>query len=405
MFAKKIKSSKQSFKLSLLTLSLLFAVGYGQRAYGSDDLSVPDQIKLASRLISDGRLDKAGGVLNLVEKVIEMKDHHESRYDYRMVRGVFYLQSLKFSEADTQISMAYELASTKDEKNDVLLYLAQAKFGNEDYAGVSRIFEDSSLTDLKIRSTKHPNLYTILTKSYLETKNILRALVLTDLVDNADEAIVFQKIEVYFSAGLHKKAYENALSFVSQSRTSSKDMLAIAAKVYRYQGIERLIEYLEVCLLLKPDDTTISHKLALSYIRSENYVAAESLLREVFVKKGDYAFELSELNLALGNLAQSSYYNIHVKDPLKKLKQKIAIFLASESYSEIASLHNEAKRYDLLKDQDFKYVMGYALMKSGSFDDSAVLISSITKPHLLPKALELRKTLKTCNQSQWQCIN
>lgn len=403
---------KIKFVVTLLTFAL--ALETTANAKQLAQLSIPELIRLSSRMIASGNVDKAKETLSegfSRFSELEKSDGKSTQdindiYQLFLLEGALELKSDNLDKAETVFSNAYRYStknSTKlsGNKVDAWSYLIKTLFKAKKYQKAVKTFEANE--GYQVALNEDTGLFYAITNSYSESNDLDTAIEISlgSYGDKTPKHLLVSS-NILFKSGLKKIALKRALKKLPS--LEEDDILELAALINKEDSQEALIVYLEAVLLEKNLSNDIKYKLASLYIGNGNITAAEALIRSIPGAADQYAFELAELNMQLGNLVMAKYYNSLVNDPKKKLKQRLAIYLSQENFDLIASLDKEIYRYGLIKTDEFKYLLAYSKMKVGKLEDSDSLLNQIKAPSYLAKIIEIKKQISECKTNKASCI-
>jgi Flp pilus assembly protein TadD len=405
-------------KIFLICLAMLFSTTPAN-GKSLEQLTTTELIKLAARITGAGKASKAREILKeatlrLPKDISDLSTEHSTddradQFEIALLRGIILLKEEKFGSAEIQFRRALEIArkfksNQRINKLEALSFYVKTLFKNEKHTKILSIYR--SERGLKAYSLEDSGLFFTLTSSLqITSKNSALDLAMYATRKNTDTNIISQSLNVMYKSGLKKLAFDLAIDISKKTGTSEEKIEKIAAVIYEHGSMNSLISFLETQALVNPKYKGLKHKLASAYISQNKYKSAESILRKLYVSGEDYSYELAELNLNLGNFSEAKFYNQGVKDSKKKIKQRFAIYLEQENYEGISALENEATRYALTEDDNFKYLLGYAHMKTGNLVKAQSVLAKITNPSLISRTIELRKNLKKCESHKWKCLN
>lgn len=106
-----------------------------------------------------------------------------------------------------------------------------------------------------------------------------------------------------------------------------------------------------------------------------------------------YHFHAAELFRQSGWKSRAFSHAIQIVDGDQKLKHKVALAVDENDYEEISSLAGPIQRSSLLKDDEVKYALGYALLRRGDNTQAIGILQKITNVSLSMKAEALRQSL------------
>lgn len=373
---------------SFLTLSApLFAVT-------SEDTAELDPLDLAALLISNKNYTRAASILGAIEDPNEVIPER-----FFALKGILELKQKRYAQALVNFK-----AAAKEGFKSVDLYegLAEAYLGLKQY--------DQGLEILKDHSPELENrlrFYQLKSSLLFESKNSAQG---WDVLHTGikrfprELSLMKQKWFYLMENHLYEVSFETAQIMMDNYKMNALD-LARMGQMYRSNGeFNKAILLGEVARLKDPSDEEITKDLVRSYIKIGNITASAKLFTELSRFHPEYLVEASELWRKAGHAVMALNLAMEIRNPVKKLKQNITLALLSEDFNKMVLLGQQGQRTKLKNDQDIQYALAYANFMVGDYKTTEKYLTSIHRPDLFKKALELREAINRCMQEVALCF-
>lgn len=375
-------------KIALLALFLLFACpSFAEPRVVIED-PVYDELEgtdLILALIRDGRLREANGLTREREAAARPQ---ESATLLR-VRGDLYRAEENWSKAQqayVRLLQAKELQSQSDLK--------------------SRIFESLAQVEYKLNNSK------ACAEAFAKTRHVLAE----------DQILLRSRCE--FAAGLWQQSWTTLQALAKDSRAGEREKIVLLIRLGLYQQAELttlqflkdrplatdhlgLIEIfaaedrrdeafrlLEIARLRFPTNDEVlvawaqlAHQKGLAMGTAEAFSAAADA-------NPKYHFHAAELFRQLGRADRSLRHALQIRDPLQKLKHKVALAVDQGRFEEIASLEGSILRSELSREDEVNYAVAYALQKRGDSQKAKKFLAFIQGPAFIAKAEALKSSMQ-----------
>lgn len=384
---------------ALLTLALLLAASAGP-ARADDAPEEPaaevDHLAIASVLVRDGAYDRAAAVLAEVDPAAPGLDLAR----YHTLRGIVALQQGAHADSVAALEAALDHGQT-----DPLVYvfLAQARFGLEDFAGTVAALDHAgaaaeALTGTFLlraqaawRAGDRPGAWAAL------DRGLARA--------DGDAALELQRQRVLLlvDLGLFQAAAAEGRRYLGRAAARPADFVAIAEALRRGGQPLEAARVLEEARLRFPADRDVARQLARSYADSQQPYAAGLALEPVALRDGQLAVEAAELFRRAGAMHRALRWNAHVPDPKTKARQRMGLLVELGRHEEAAALVPRLSRLGLLEDDEIVYAAAYALFRTLQFAEAEALLSRVRSRDVFARAMELRRAMDACRERTWQC--
>lgn len=359
-----------------------------------------DRLALAALLIGDGNFERARTVL----AGVDLDDENIDRMRFYSLEGLVALNLEELPRAAAAFEQVAEAAAEQDEPvpEVIWLYLAQAYFGQEDYAGVLR-----SLDRASAETTELPSVFLMRAQSHWELGQTEPAWqVLSAGVERfPDRAGDFTRRQVFWlvDLGLYQQAAEIGLAFLDQHRAATEDAVAIGNALRQAGQYDEALRVLEVARLNDADDIQLTRVLAHTWLARDQILPAADLIHAAGRLDPDLVIEAAELYRRSGWLIKALMLNGQVIDQPKKFRQRLAILLELERFDQAAAMEETLFRTGLLEDEEIRYTLAFAYFKTGEYDQAERHLAGLSSDELFRKAIELRRAMEQCAAEPWLC--
>lgn len=389
--------------MRILLITLILALS-GAASAQDDGEQTPeedlDRLSLASLLIGDGNYERARGVLAAVDQ----DDPGLDRVRYHSLDGLVALNLDELARAEAAFERALDAGreAEKPAADVVWLYLAQARFGQENYRGTLRALDEANpeTTDL-------PSIYLMRAQSHWQMDAFESAW--TVLAAGAgrfpDRAGDFTRQQVFLlvEQGLYQEAAQIGQRFLATGEATVDDAVAIGNALREAGEIDKALRILEAARLEDEDNVRLSRVLARTWLDSDRFLPAADILNQAARIDPELLVEAAELYRRAGWLMQALTLNAQVIDQSKKFKQRMAILIQLGRFDQAAGMEADLMRTGLLGDEDIRYALAYSLFKTGRFEQAERHLSELTRNDLFRKANELRRAMEQCGDEPWLC--
>ena len=361
-------------------------------ANAQDDV---DYLELAALMMRDGNSDRALTALDQVD----VTDPELDRVRYYTLRGMTHLRRNENEPARDAFQQAVD---TGEVDSVVHVYLAQINFQLEDYRAALDSLDAAGVSVVRIPSVYHMRAQC----HWLLDRPDLALATLDQASEIFPENFSFLRRKVFYliDLGLFKEAVQLGRDYLQQSTASLEDYVAIGNALRASGSLDEAAALLEAAQLRHPRDPTIKKVLAHVYIDRGQLSAAADLLYQAALLDPALLAEAAELYRRSGQVYRALTLNSQLTNQIEKFRQRLAIYLELESFEQAAAMETPLYRVGLLRDEDLRYAIAYALFKSGEFARSETHLAQLTRPDLFRKAAELRRAIQDCQEDSWKCI-
>lgn len=383
--------------MSILALSVSAGAREQPARPTQDDV---ERLSLAALLIGDGNYERARGVL----AAIEPDDPDLDRVRYHSLDGLVALNLDQLARAEAAFERALEAGHEQEEAPaDVIwLYLAQARFGQEDHAGTLAALNgaDPETTDL-------PSVHLMRAQSHWRMGELESA---WQVLSNAagrfpERAGDFARQQVYLlvEQGLYQEAAALGRELMVRGQATANDALAIGNALRKAGEYDQALRILEAARLEDSDNIRLARVLAQTWLDLGQVLPAADILHAAARLDPALMAEAAELYRRAGWLMQALTLNAQVTDQARKLRQRLAIFVELGRFDQAAGMEDDLVRTGLLDEEDIRYALAYALFKTGRYEQAEMHLSRLSRGDLFRKANELRRAMEQCRAEPWLC--
>ena len=352
-------------------------------------------LSLAAVLIGDGNYQRARNVLGRVDTDAETLDLAR----YHTLSG---LVALNLEELPLAASHFEDAIAAGQAQNVVWLYLAQAYFGQQLYAKTLEALDNAGPDAARV-----PSVFVMRAQAHWELEQYKAAWQVLGEGRRIfpDRAGDFARRQVFMlvDQGLYQEAADQGLQFIESGLSSEQDAVAIGNALRETGQYQQAAVILEKARLSAPENVMLGKVLSRVYLDQGNPLAAADVMRTTAIHDPELASDAAELYKRAGWLIQALSLNASVIDQAKKLKQRLSIFLEMSRFEQAAGMENDLARVGLLKDEDIRYGLAYAMFKSGDFEGAERHLKQLSRSDLFRRATELRRAMEQCAESPWMC--
>lgn len=368
-----------------------------------------DYLSLAAILIKDKHFERARTALDNI-KTPTNNDAQSSLSGgqiarYYTLNGLVNLHDKEYIKAKKFFIKAIDSSHGQPQFTEntqlIYVYLAQAAYGAQDYRNTLDALQH---TGNLMNSMQE--LYTLKAQSHLHLQQPDQAwAVLLDGLRQFRNEPVFMRQQTFLlmQLGLYQQAIDIGNTYLTRTRASAHDYLAIGNALLKGNQAAEAISLLERAKLRYPQHVAIVVELAQAYIAQDKLLTAAELYTTAAMMDEQYLLEAAELFRRAGKLDRALNLNAQILDSGKKLKQRLAILIEQQDFELAGSMLRPLRRVGLMKDQNIRYAIGYSYFKSGEYEKAADQLNFITEAKLFRKSTELRQAMHECDTKAWLC--
>ena len=352
-------------------------------------------LSLAALLIGDGNYERAQQVL----AGVDLNDEEIDLIRYHTLAG---LVALNLNELPLAVSEFQAAIAAGQTESVVWLYLAQAHFGQEQYAETLNALDQAGE-----QATQLPSVYMMRSQAHWDMSEYENAWQVLGQGRRQfpDRAGDFARRQVFLlvDQGLYQEAAEQGRLFLETQQASAQDAIAIGNALRQSQQFDEAARILEMARLEAPENTTLAQVLSHTYLDQDMLLPAANVMHQASMYDEELVAEAAELYRRAGWLMQALSLNAQVIDQSRKLKQRLAIFVEMGRFDQAAGMHDDLTRVGLLQDEDIRYALAFAYFRIGDFESAESQLVQLTRADLFRKATELRRVMEQCAEEPWLC--
>ncbi len=358
-----------------------------------------DYLALAAVLLRDGHPDRA---LNAIVKVDlqskEMKPKAK-RIQYYTLFGVIRLKRKEFLKAAPLFEQAIKAGETKPL---VHLLLAQCYFRLTFYKRAVVALQRAPKS-----VEKRVGTFLLLGQSLskMGQKEGAYKVFRRGQTLHPDSLILVRLTAlVMIDLGVSRSAWVEVRRYLRLGAPSVSDYLSFAQAFRKSRVFPFAAQLLEEALLAEPTNETVLLQLARVYLEFDQPRTAASLLERAARTNPKLMVEAAELYRRAGLLWRAFYLNAQVIDQKDKIRQRLGLLIELRRFEEAAALAPRLSRLGLLKDQKIVYALAFANFRIGQYKVVERWLKRLTTRSMFAKAIELRRAMSSCkNSDDWWC--
>ncbi|MDT8450781.1 MAG: hypothetical protein RQ847_11490 [Wenzhouxiangellaceae bacterium] len=354
-----------------------------------------EYLSLAAVLIGDGNYQRARNALARVDPEAEDLD----RVRYHTLSGLVALNLDEPARAAAEFEAA--IAAGQDEPV-VWLYLAQARFGQQQYRQTLAALDQAGAS-----ATRLPSVFMMRARAHWELGEFDRAWRVLgqgrELFPDRAGDFVRRQVFLLVDQGLYQTAADEGLEFLETGQATGEDAVAIGNALRETGQYQEAALILEKARMGHPGNVMLAKVLSHVYLDQDMLLPAADVMRAAARRDPSLNSDAAELYRRAGWLIQALTLNGEVIDQKKKLKQRLAIFLELKRFEQAAAMERDLARVGLLEDEDLRYALAYSLFKSGDFEQAENHLQQLKRSDLFRRAAELRRAMEQCADRPWMC--
>jgi predicted Zn-dependent protease len=353
-----------------------------------------DHLALASMMVRDGHYDRAASVLSEVD--VEQEGLDLARY--YMLFGLVNLELENYVDAQDQLERS---AAAGQEDQMVHVFLAQARFALDDFAGTIDALDDAGEAGRDLAGT-----YSLRAQAFWKLENREAAYgALAEGLKRHKGNPKLQRLKVLLlvELELYQAAVEEGSAYLERTDVQAEDFTAISEALIRGGAAEKAILILESAHLRFPDNQDLLIQLARAYLQNDRPLTAARLFRQASRNDPKLILDAAELFRRGGRPVQALYLNAMVTDQQAKIRQRLGLLIELERFEEATMLESRLSRLGLLAEEAVAYALAYAMVQIGKYDRAEHYLKQIRDPELFRKATELRRVMERCIAAGWEC--
>jgi hypothetical protein len=353
-----------------------------------------DYVNLGATLLKDGYIQRAKTVLEKAD--VTRKDFDFARY--YSLKGIL-LHKLSYP-ALSNIFIDEAIKRGQDNPS-ILLYEAKNYWLLQDYPKVI-----DTLNKAGDAARESPQFFVIKAESFKQQDMIAAAwAVLDEGISLFPDAPLFYRQKFYYllDLGFYKTALKYAQKYLQSKNYSAKDYLAVAYTLRENQQLKDSAALLEEAVIKYSDDDKLIELLGQVYIDQGKYIMAALVFDWAAIKHPKFAQKAATLYLKAKQPIRSLQLNRRIANQKDKFKQRLGIDLYLEDYETLVTETTALKRYDLLKDDNILYAIGYGYYQIGDYANAKKYLKQISDSQLFAKASNIFQQIEKCQGEPFEC--
>ena len=213
-----------------------------------------------------------------------------------------------------------------------------------------------------------------------------------------------QQVLLLLRLGLRLEAKAAADRLLAREDVGLDDIIAIAEAMRKAGSTEGAAALLEDARLQYPGSVEPLLRLAAVHMDAGRPLTAARFLQEAAEWDNTWALASAELYRKAGDIDAALYMNSRVADPIDKVRQRFGLLLDDGAFERAVALDERLARLGLLRDDEaLRYGLAYAHFRVGAFDRSEALLAGFADPKLFEDALALRQAIARCKGAPESC--
>lgn len=378
-------------KYILLVLTFMVNAAQCNLAFATPQL---DYVNLGATLLKDGYTQRA-------KDVLEKANVQKLNFDfarYYTLKGIL-LNKLAYPE----LSNIFFKASVKHgQKNpSILLYMARNYWQLQNYPEVI-----SALNKAGDVAKKNSQMMVVKAQAYkLQGMHEKAWAVLDEGIKLFPGSNIFYRQKFYYllELGLYKQASEYVQKHLLTKEHSVKDYLAFSYAFRENSQFDEAAALLEEAVLKYGSDEKLIELLSQVYIDKEKYLMAALVLDWASIEHPKFANKAAILYLKAKQPIRSMQLNRRILSQADKFKQRLGIDIFLEDYESLVTMAPALKRYNLLKQDNIAYALGYGYFKNGDYINAKKYLKKISDSQLFAKASTVFQQIEKCQSEPVEC--
>ena len=353
-----------------------------------------DYVDLGAKLLKDGYTERAKNVLEKAD--VTKPDFDFARY--YSLKGIL-LHKLSYPSLS---NIFINEAIKRGQKNSTLLiYQAKNYWLLRNYPQVVE-----ALNKAGDAAKTRPQYFVIKAESYKQQHLLDSAWSTLDegIAVFPDEPQFYrQKFYYLLELGFYQTALDYAKKYLHSKEYSDKDFLAVAYALRENHQLDAAAAMLEEAVIRYGDDDKLVELLGQVYIDQNKYVMAALVFDWASIKQPKFAYKAARLYLKAKQPIRSLQLNRRIVDQKEKFEQRLGIDIYLDDYESLVTKTAALKRYDLLKNDNITYALGYGYFQIGDYANAKKYLKKISDSQLFGKASHIFQQIETCQDVPYKC--
>ena len=355
------------------SLSLSLALSTTALASRPDAPNV-DRLAIASRLVVDGRYDRAEAVLAEIDAP---KKADAARY--YTLKGMVSLNLDHHEAALATLQQAVEAGAAPL----VFVWMAQARLETGDPTGaIADLDRAGEAGEAVVGSWQ---LRSRALREIGDDEGAYAALLAGRARFPDHRGLLEGQLAMLVDLGLTRRAVEIGTTTLPALDASEAAWVAIGDHLRRAGALDDARAWLEEVRLRFPTSVDARVALASACLEAELPLCCGEMLQEAAAFDNRYASEAAECFRRAEDLDRALYLNGMVADDEVKVRQRLGLLLQSGAFDQATSLDARLSRLGVLaQDESVAYALAYAHAQNGNHARAEELLSGLTDPRPVP---------------------
>ena len=353
-----------------------------------------DYVNLGATLLKDGYTQRAKDVLEKVD--VTEKDFDFARY--YSLKGIL-LHKLSYPSLS---NIFFDSSNKHGQENpSILLYVARNHWQLQNYPQVVAALDKAGNA-----AKENEQMLMIKAEAYKQQGLFENAwAVLDEGIALFPDSSRFYKQKFYYllELGFYQQASDYAEKYLMAKNHSAKDYLAIAYALRENNQFDSAAALLEQAVLKHGDDDKLIELLGQVYIDKEKYLMAALVFDWASIEHPKFAHKAATLYLKAKQPIRSMQLNRRILKQDDKFRQRLGIDIYLDDYETLVAMTPALKRYDLLKEDNIAYAVGYGYFKNGDYANAKKYLKRISDSQLFSKASVVFQQIEKCQDEPFEC--
>jgi tetratricopeptide (TPR) repeat protein len=353
-----------------------------------------DYVNLGAKLLKDGYTQRAKEVLEKVDvtgadfdfaRFYTLKGILLQKLAYPMLSNIFFDSAIARGQASPTIQ----------------LYIARNHWQLHNYANVVAALDKAGEV-----AKNNEQMMVIKADAFKQQGLIQQAWkVLDEGIARFPASANFYRQKFYYLAelGYYQQAMVYANKLLEANKYSAKDYLSLGYILRENKQYRKAAVLLEEAVISYSSNKKLLELLGQVYIDQQHYLMAALVYDWASLSYPEYAHKAAALYLKAKQPVRALQLNRRVLAQKEKFKQRLSIDIYLDDYESMVSTVPALKRYDLLKEDNIKYAIGYGYYMNGDFANAKKYLKQVTDGRLFAKASHIFQQIEKCQDDPFEC--
>lgn len=353
-----------------------------------------DYVNLAAGLLKDGYAKRAQDALGKVDV---------SRNNFDFARFYTLKGILMHNLAYPSLSNIFFDAAVKQGQTNpsIYLYIAKNDWQLHNYADVLAALDKAGEA-----AKENEQMLVIKAEAYKQQGMLDEAwAVLDEGIKRFPASANFYRQKFYYllELGYYQQALIYAKKILQAREYSAKDYLSVAYTLRENKQYADAAALLEEAVIKYSGNKKMIELLGQVYIDQQHFMMAALVYDWASVSYPDFALKAAGLYLKAKQPVRALQLNRRVLNQKEKFKQRLGIDIYLDDYEAMVSTEPALKRYDLLKDDNIAYAIGYGYYMNGDFTNARKYLKQVSDSQLFAKASHIFQKIEKCQDEPFEC--